>query len=53
MAGTEQEQIVYSCEERIATLTLNRPNKLNAFDDDQVRRLRDALRRFDADEAAH
>jgi len=44
---------MYSCEDRIATLMLNRPDKLNAFDDEQVVRLRDALRRLDADEAAY
>ncbi len=42
----------YTCEEQIATITLNRPNKLNAFDDDQVRLLGDTLRRFDGDEDA-
>lgn len=42
----------YTCEEQIATITLNRPNKLNAFDDDQVKLLGDALRRFDGDEDA-
>ncbi len=48
----EEERILYSCEGGIATLTLNRPGKLNAFDDEQVIRLRDALRRVDADETA-
>src|SRR5215469_5340180 len=53
MAEAAPDRILYSCEDRIATLTLNRPDKLNAFDDEQVVRLRDALRRVDADEAAH
>ena len=52
MAEAAQDRILYSCEDRIATLTLNRPNKLNAFDDEQVVRLRAALRRVDADDGA-
>ena len=47
----EQDGVLYSSENRIATLTLNRPNKLNAFDDDQVIKLRDALRQADGDQA--
>lgn len=46
------DTVLYECVERIATITLNRPNKLNAFDDNQVRRLAEALRRFDNDPAA-
>ena len=46
------ETVLYECVERIATITLNRPSKLNAFDDNQVRRLAEALRRFDIDPAA-
>jgi enoyl-CoA hydratase/carnithine racemase len=42
----------YSCADRIATLTLNRPEKLNAFNDDLVRHLAAALRRFDLDDDA-
>ncbi|MGH7933413.1 MAG: enoyl-CoA hydratase/isomerase family protein [Candidatus Binataceae bacterium] len=45
--------INYACEDHIATLTLNRPNKLNAFDDDMVRHLGAALRRFDIDPDAY
>jgi len=53
MAQTsEADTVLYDCAERIATITLNRPNKLNAFDDNQVRRLGEALRRFDTDQAA-
>jgi enoyl-CoA hydratase/carnithine racemase len=44
--------VLYSCADRIAQLTLNRPEKLNAFNDDLVRHLADALRRFDLDPQA-
>lgn len=43
------DTVIYVCEDGIATIALNRPGKLNAFDDDLVRRLGEALRRFDAD----
>ena len=52
-SADDEERVLYSCEGGIATLTLNRPGKLNAFDDEQVIRLRDALRRFDGDETAN
>ena len=48
-SANDGDTVLYSCNDRIATITLNRPKKLNAFDDDQVRFLRDALRRFDID----
>jgi enoyl-CoA hydratase/carnithine racemase len=44
--------VEYDCNDQIATLTLNRPEKLNAFNDDLVRHLMDALRRFDLDPEA-
>ena len=44
--------VEYACQDQIATLTLNRPEKLNAFSDDLVRHLADALRRFDLDPEA-
>jgi len=46
------DTVLYECGERIATITFNRPNKLNAFDDNQVRRLAEVLRRFDTDPTA-
>jgi enoyl-CoA hydratase/carnithine racemase len=53
MTDAATESLVhYACADRIATLTLNRPEKLNAFSDDLVRALSDALRRFDLDDAA-
>lgn len=50
---SESNLVKYAREDRIVTLTLNRPNKLNAFDDDMVRHLDEALRRFDADPEAY
>lgn len=44
--------ILYECSDRIATITLNKPERLNAFDDDMVRQLMAALRRFDMDDDA-
>ncbi|HEV2301715.1 MAG TPA: enoyl-CoA hydratase/isomerase family protein [Stellaceae bacterium] len=53
MADDSRESLVeYQVADRIATLTLNRPEKLNAFNDDLVRHLADALRRFDLDKEA-
>jgi enoyl-CoA hydratase/carnithine racemase len=44
--------VEYECKDQIAILTLNRPEKLNAFNDDLVRHLMEALRRFDLDPEA-
>ena len=44
--------VEYACSNQVATLTLNRPDRLNAFSDDLVRQLADALRRFDLDPEA-
>ena len=44
--------VEYDCRDQIATLTLNRPDRLNAFSDELVRHLMDALRRFDLDAEA-
>lgn len=50
---TTPELVSYKVENRIATLTLNRPEKLNAFSDELVMALGAALRRFDTDPDAH
>jgi enoyl-CoA hydratase/carnithine racemase len=48
----ETNLVDYACADRVAVLTLNRPEKLNAFNDDLVRHLAEALRRFDTDPEA-
>lgn len=47
------ELVEYEVSEGIATLTLNRPHKLNAFNDDLVLALAAAFKRFDMDENAN
>lgn len=47
------ELVEYATEEQVATITLNRPERLNAFSDELVGALADALRRFDLDPEAH
>jgi enoyl-CoA hydratase/carnithine racemase len=44
--------VQYRLEGHVATVTLNRPEKLNAFDADLVRALAAKLRRFDEDDSA-
>jgi len=44
--------VEYCLDGHVATITLNRPDKLNAFDADLVRALAGKLRRFDEDDAA-
>lgn len=44
--------IQYECRDRIATITFNRPAKLNAFNDFMVMRLAQVLRQFDVDDDA-
>src|SRR5438045_4788197 len=43
----------YERDGQVVTLTLNRPEKLNAFSDELVGVLGDALYRFDTDDEAH
>lgn len=45
--------VEYERKGNIVTLTLNRPEKLNAFSDELVAALMEGLRRFDADNEAH
>jgi len=44
------EQILYSVDDRVLTLTLNRPEKLNAFTAQMLAEMLDALDRADADD---
>ena len=50
---TQTEDIIYHVEDNIATITMNRPKKLNAIDDDMVRAIMAAMDRFDMDDEAH
>ena len=44
-----EDFVTYACSERIATITFNRPEKLNAFNDAMVMRLAAVLHQFDTD----
>ena len=46
------ELVEYECHDNIATITLNRPDKLNAVNDDMVRQIAAALARFDTENDA-
>ena len=46
----EYTQILYDVDDRIATITLNRPDQLNAFTTRMMRELIDAFDRIDADD---
>jgi enoyl-CoA hydratase/carnithine racemase len=48
----EQNFVGYACADQVATITLNRPDKLNAVSDEVVRQLAEAFRRFDLDPEA-
>jgi enoyl-CoA hydratase/carnithine racemase len=45
--------VTYERDGEVATITLNRPDKLNAFSDELVGALSDELHRFDMDDEAH
>ncbi len=45
--------VEYECRDHIATIAMNRPEKLNAVSDEMVRELIAAMRRFDADPDAY
>jgi len=46
----EYQQIIYAVEDRVATITLNRPDQLNAFTGRMMREMIDAFDRIDADD---
>ena len=50
--ASEDNLVLYECADRVATISLNRPEKLNAVSDEVVAQLSDALRRFDLDPEA-
>ncbi len=52
MDSDDQNFVEYASSERIATITLNRPDKLNAVSDEVVQQLAEAFRRFDLDPEA-
>ena len=52
METDDSSLVEYSCTNRIATITINRPEKLNAVSDEVVAGLAAALRRFDLDPEA-
>jgi enoyl-CoA hydratase/carnithine racemase len=50
VAATEFTQILYDVSDRIATITLHRPDKLNAFTGTMMREMIEAFDRADADD---
>ncbi|HEY8290679.1 MAG TPA: enoyl-CoA hydratase/isomerase family protein [Acetobacteraceae bacterium] len=49
MNETADALVHYECRDRIATISFNRPDKLNAFNDELTRQALDAMHRFDID----
>lgn len=49
----ESPRVLFERDGRIARITLNRPDRLNAIDDAMPRELRDAVTRANADDAVH
>lgn len=53
MSDSAQTSLVeYECREHIAVIAMNRPERLNAVNDEMMRELIAAMRRFDADREA-
>jgi len=52
-AGMTEPVVLYHSEDRVATLTLNRPQRLNAINAALPRALREAVERADADPEVH
>lgn len=52
-AGPEYETLVYELNEHIATVTLNRPDKLNAFNQPMLDEFRDLWHRLGEDDDVH
>ena len=49
---TDETLITYECRDRVALISFNKPQVLNAFDDAMVRELMAAMHRFDGDDEA-
>ena len=52
-SADERQYVDYECHDHIVTISLNRPEKLNAVSDEVVRQLMAAMRKFDLDPDAH
>ena len=52
MTAAQHELVLYSRDEHVVTITLNRSEKRNAFNAELVKELRAALLRFEADDEA-
>src|SRR5918997_2971256 len=48
--NVEYEQIAYEVEDQVATITLDRPDQLNAFTGQMMNEMLDAFDRIDADD---
>jgi enoyl-CoA hydratase/carnithine racemase len=51
LASTHTAEVLYGVEDRVATITLNRPDKLNAWTPAMQEQLREAVMRAQADDA--
>ena len=50
MTSPDYQQIIYSVDDRVATITLNRPDQLNAFTGTMMNEMIDAFDRIDSDD---